>query len=136
MAQANMTVTLVSPDAGSESVATAPDWEKIPFHVGCARCGHDLRGLSEPKCPACALEFDLAEAVPIEELTCARCDYHLYGLTNSRCPECGGAFDWEDALADYHRTRLPYFEYRWRDRPVRSFVGTWWRTLRPKRFCG
>ncbi len=106
----------------------------MPFDVGCARCGHDLRGLTEPKCPACALEFDWAEAVPIEELTCGRCDYHLYGLTNSRCPECGSVFDWEDALAEYHRRRLPYFEYRWRDRPVRSLFGTWWRALRPRRF--
>ncbi len=134
MAHANMTETAVSPDAGSESLATAPDWEKVPFDVGCARCGNDLRGLSEPKCPACSLEFDWAEAVPIEELTCAHCGYHLYGLAIARCPECGITFDWQEALTRYHRRRLPYFEYRWRDRPVRSFVGTWCRALRPPRF--
>ena len=134
MAHANMTETAVSPDAGSESLATAPDWEKVPFDVGCARCGNDLRGLTEPKCPGCSLEFDWAEAVPIEELTCAFCGYHLYGLATSRCPECGKTFEWSETLARYHRIRLPYFEYRWRDRPVKSFFGTWWRTLRPKRF--
>ncbi len=85
-------------------------------------------------CPACALAFDWSEAVPIEHLTCAQCGYHLYGLSETRCPECGQAFDWSEVLKRFYRTRLPYFEYRWRDRPVRSFFATWRRVLRPSRF--
>jgi len=114
--------------------ASAPDWDKVPFDVGCARCGHDLRGLDAPVCPKCKLEFDWAEAVPIEELICARCHYHLYGLTETRCPECGEPFNWDDALAEYHRRQKPLFEYQWRRRPVRSFIDTWKSTLRPGRF--
>lgn len=106
----------------------------VPFEVACARCGHDLHGRSEPICPACKLEFDWSEAVPIEELTCAHCDYHLFGLQETRCPECGIEFTWKEALAEYHRKRLPLFEYRWRERPVRSFIGTCFRSLRPARF--
>ena len=60
--------------------ATAPNWENVPFDVGCARCGNDLRGLTESICPACGLELDWADAVPIEQLTCLHCGYHLYGL--------------------------------------------------------
>jgi len=111
-----------------------PDWSRVPFEVSCARCGHELRGLAEPACPGCGLEFDWGDAVPVEHLTCDACGYHLYGLENARCPECGKAFDWEDALATYHRKRLPYFEYRWRDRPVRSFLRTWRMVLRPWKF--
>ncbi len=119
---------------GGEEAVFAPDWTLVPFEVTCARCGHDLHGLTEPTCPACALTFDWAEVVPVEELTCTQCGYHLYGLSAPRCPECGKGFEWSEALARYYRTRLPYFEYRWRDRPVRSFVGTWRRVLLPSRF--
>ena len=118
----------------STHAATAPDWDKVPFEVGCARCGYDLHGLTEPKCPGCSLEFDWAEAVPIEELTCIQCAYHLYGLSKNRCPECARTFNWNDAVARYHRTRLPYFEYRWRDSPMRSFFRTWRLALWPRRF--
>ena len=68
---------------------TGPNWDLVPFDVGCARCGHDLRSLTEPVCPQCKLEFDWAEAVPIESLVCDQCGYHLYGLSKTRCPECG-----------------------------------------------
>lgn len=112
---------------------TVPDWNVVPFEVGCARCGHDLRGLTEPKCPACGLEFDWSEAVPIEQLICRHCGYHLYGLTETRCPECGGLFTWAEVLDDYHRKRKPLFEYHWRDRPFRSLVYTWWLALRPRK---
>jgi len=112
--------------------SVAPDWRLIPFDVGCARCGQDLRGLVEPKCPACALEFDWSVAVPVEELVCSTCGYHLYGLTQTRCPECGTDFTWEGALAEHHRRRLPLFEYHWRNRPVRSLVATWRLSLSPK----
>ena len=111
-----------------------PAWEKVPFDVGCARCGHDLRDRTDPTCPACELTFDWADAVPIERLTCAQCGYHLYGLTETRCPECGSPFTWDEALTAYHRSRLPLFEYQWRKRPVRSLLTTWRRALRPGKF--
>ena len=116
------------------SPTPAIDWNLVHFEVGCARCGHELRGLTDPKCPACSLEFDWADAVPLERLTCAKCGYHLYGLQETRCPECGEAFAWSDALAAYHRNRQPYFEFHWRKRPVRSFLVSWWSACRPKRF--
>lgn len=116
------------------SVTSVVDWSLVHFEVECARCGQDLRGLADPKCPACSLEFDWADAVPIERLTCATCGYHLYGLQQTRCPECGNAFTWSDALAAYRRTRQPYFEFHWRDRPVRSFLASWLSACRPKRF--
>ncbi|MFQ5495620.1 MAG: hypothetical protein ACE5EX_09600 [Phycisphaerae bacterium] len=113
---------------------TAPDWDNVPFAVRCARCGENLRGLTKPKCPACRLEFDWADAVPLERVTCVHCDYHLYGLRETRCPECGEWFTWDDVLAAYHRRKKPLFEYRWRDRPVRSLLGTWLAAMRPVRF--
>ena len=109
----------------------APDWSLVPFEVGCARCGHDLRGLSEARCPACALEFDWTEAVPIERLVCRKCKYQLLGLSATRCPECGEPFTWAQALDDYHRSRKPIFEYRWRSEPIRSLLRTWWLAFRP-----
>jgi hypothetical protein len=116
------------------SRSAAPDWNHVPFDVACARCGRDLRGLTEPKCPACALEFDWSDAVPIEQITCAECDYHLYGAQESRCPECGTKFDWDASLLRYRRMQRPLFEYRWRDEPVRSLVRTWRLLWRPKKF--
>ena len=79
---------------GSPGAASVPDWEDVPFEVGCARCGRDLRGLEEPVCPQCGLDFDWSDAVPIEQLTCLSCGYHLYGLRETRCPECGEWFHW------------------------------------------
>lgn len=111
-----------------------PDWDKVPFDVGCARCGADLRGLDESVCPSCGFGFDWADAVPIEHLTCQGCDYHLYGLVETRCPECGLGFTWDAVLTEYHGRQKPLFEYRWRDEPIRSLVRTWMRTLRPRRF--
>ena len=113
--------------------ALAPDWDAVPFDVACARCGHNLRGLSKPQCPACDLTFDWSEAIPLEKLVCGECGYHLCGLTETRCPECGTQFTWEDALAEYHRRKKLVFEYRWRDQPVRSLLGTWCLAARPKR---
>lgn len=114
--------------------STPPEWENVPFDVGCARCGHDLRGLTEPACPACGLEFNWADAVPIEQLTCLHCGYHLYGLRDTRCPECGEPFTWSEVLLEYRAAQKPLFEYRWRDQPLRSFVRTLFRALRPGRF--
>ncbi len=113
--------------------SNAPDWDNVPFDVGCARCGQDLRGRSEPTCPACGLEFDWAVAVPIEELTCLKCGYHLYGLRDTRCPECGERFTWADALREHYRRKKPLFEYRWREQPVRSFVRSWRLAMYPRK---
>lgn len=33
--------------------------KKPPEHGYCERCGYDLRGLPEPRCPECGLAFDL-----------------------------------------------------------------------------
>lgn len=112
----------------------APPWHLIHFDVHCARCGHDLRGRTEPVCPACRLEFAWADAAPLEQLTCGKCSYHLYGLSDSRCPECGTPVDWNAALLRHRTAQKPLFEYRWRDRPIRSFFHTWGATLRPKQF--
>lgn len=112
--------------------STGPDWNLVPFDVACARCGHDLRGQTDPTCPACKLEFDWSAAVPIEKLTCGKCDYRLFGLTETRCPECGERFTWEKALAAYERRRHLLFEYRWRDQPIRSLVRTVYLMFRPR----
>lgn len=127
------TLPIPEPAIARNVEVTAPDWNVVPFEVGCARCGRDLRGLTEPKCLACGLEFDWSKAVPIEQLTCRKCSYHLYGLRETRCPECGDSFTWEQVLDDYHRRQKPTFEYRWRDHPFRSLVYTWWLALRPWR---
>ena len=116
----------------SNPPAWVPNWDGVPFDVACSRCGHDLRGLSDARCPTCDLTFDWSEAVPIRELTCRKCGYHLYGLRETRCPECGEGFTWKQALADYHRRKIPIFEYRWRQQPIRSFLRTWWWALRPR----
>ena len=117
--------------APGEKSGTGPDWLLVHFDVGCARCGHDLRGLSDPTCPACGLEFDWAEAVPVESLICDVCKYHLYGLTETRCPECGTSFTWEGALEALERRKHPLFEYQCRRRPIRSFFTSWFLALRP-----
>lgn len=118
-------------EAAVSGQSVAPDWALVPFAVGCARCGEDLRGRSEPVCPACGLTFNWADAAPIERLTCHSCGYHLMGLTQTRCPECGKGFSWETVLDDYRRRQKPLFEYRWRTEPVRSLVRTWWLACRP-----
>ena len=71
--------------------------------------------------------------MPIEQLTCRHCGYHLYGLRETRCPECGNRFTWERVLDEYRRRKKPLFEYRWREKPIRSLVRTWFWTLRPGR---
>ncbi len=115
----------------SATATPAPDWAKVPFDVRCARCGCDLRGRSEPRCPACHFKFDWSDAVPVEKLTCLTCGYHLYGLDATRCPECGGDFTWDDVLHAYRRRRVPLFEYGFRERPLRTLRFSWWLALRP-----
>lgn len=124
----------MSTAAGKAIRSAAPDWDIVPFSVSCARCGQDLRGQSEPKCPACELEFDWANACPIEHLTCAHCGYHLFGLRETRCPECGREFTWDQALDQFRRGQSDFFEYKWRQRPFRSLLWTWCCALRPGRF--
>ncbi len=128
------TTTASATKVDSPAASPAPNWAHVPFDVGCGRCGHDLRGLTESTCPACGLAFDWSKAVPIEQLTCPSCDYHLYGLQDTRCPECGEGFTWDAVLTTYHERRLPFFEYRWRDRPFRSLISTWFHALRPGKF--
>jgi len=124
--------TSALPNRGTASDGSPPpDWNLVHFNVRCARCGQDLRGLTEPKCPACALDFGWADVVPLEELTCLNCGYHLFGLSETRCPECGQTFVWNDVLAVYHQTKSPYFEYQWRRRPLRSLWLTWSHAIRP-----
>lgn len=112
----------------------APDWTLIHFDVRCPRCGEGLHGQDNPQCAACGLEFRWSDAAPAEQLTCPTCDYHVYGLTEPRCPECGGEFDWNEALQRHRTKSKPWFEYRWFDKPIGSFVTTGWRSLRPSRF--
>jgi ribosomal protein L37E len=111
-----------------------PDWDMIPFDVGCSRCGQELRGQSEPVCPACGLEFAWSDLVPLEALNCTHCGYHLYGLQDMRCPECGSPFTWEALLKTHHEQTRDLFEYQWKRRPLRSLISTAWRAARPRTF--
>ena len=65
------------------STVQAPNWDLVPFDVACARCGHDLRGLTDPVCPACKLEFDWSVAVPIEHLI--KCAAFYATFPNTYC---------------------------------------------------
>ncbi len=114
--------------------SSAPEWDLVPFEVGCARCGQDLRGLTDPACPACNLEFEWTDVVPLDELQCLQCGYQLRGLQEPRCPECGERFTWPEILEEVSRRRQPLFEYRWRRTPLRSFARTWLLALRPRSF--
>jgi hypothetical protein len=69
-----------------------------------------------------------------EDLHCSRCDYNLRMLERPRCPECGLVFAWRDLLDAARRRSEFLFEHRWRDRPVRSWLLTLRRSLRPGRF--
>ena len=69
------------------------------------------------------------------ELPCSRCGYDLRMLTLPRCPECGLQFAWRDIFEARRRRRHEFlFEYCWRDRPIRSWLLTAFRGLRPRRF--
>ncbi|MCH8253007.1 MAG: hypothetical protein IID36_11195 [Planctomycetes bacterium] len=119
---------------GRRPHGNGPDWRLVPFDVECPRCGTGLNGRSEPRCPQCDLEFVWDDLVPLDHLNCLNCGYHLLGLTEKRCPECGTRFEWDDVLNANRLARKPHFEYRWRDRPIRSFVWTFFAALRPRRF--
>lgn len=70
------------------------------------------------------------------DLPCPRCGYELRLLTRPRCPECGLTFAWSEVLAKRlgHRAHNWLFEAQWRRRPLRSFLTTLWRCLRPPSF--
>lgn len=60
------------------------------------------------------------------EVNCPRCGYNLAMLAQPRCPECGLQFAWPVVVAASREARRdsPLFEYRWRAKPVRSFLFT------------
>ena len=66
------------------------------------------------------------------DLPCSRCGYELRMLTQPRCPECGLQFEWREILGHRMLRRHEFlFEFRWRERPVRSYLETLWRGLWP-----
>jgi hypothetical protein len=70
-----------------------------------------------------------------EEVVCPRCGYNLHGLAKSRCPECGLSYDPSSILeSSAAAINARIFEYRWRERPVTSLVGTLLGSMRPARF--
>lgn len=111
---------------------SAVDWSLVKFPVACGRCGEDLFGRDDAACPTCGLVLDWNEVIPLERLTCIRCQYPLRGLTGDHCPECGWELDWNEALTDHHHRQLPYFEFHWRRRPIRSAIATFRASLRPR----
>jgi hypothetical protein len=117
---------LLTPPAG-------PNWDEVPFDVGCPRCGQDLRGTSEPRCAGCSLALDWDKLIPLDELSCAECRYQLRGLSELRCPECGERFTWDGALQNAMRRRLPLFEYHCFKRPIRAYLANLWLAIRPRR---
>ena len=68
------------------------------------------------------------------ELACPRCGYNLRMLTRPRCPECGLDFDWRAVLDRAAWTSDFLFEHHWRNRPIRSWFTTVWRSFRPFKF--
>jgi hypothetical protein len=92
----------------------------------CGPAASESCGTAAPGCPDWStLDIDLA---------CPRCGYNLRLLPQARCPECGLEFDWAELIAaTRQKLSCPLFEYRWRDRPIRSAVLTLWRALWPWR---
>ncbi len=70
------------------------------------------------------------DALPFE-IRCSRCGYNLRLLEQPRCPECGLDFTWPDIIQHQLAHNGVIFEYRWRNRPVRSWFATVWRCLFP-----
>ena len=116
-------------DASQVPLPTGPDWTTVPFAVPCMRCGADLRGRAEPRCPECEAAFSWDDL-----LRCPHCDYRLWGLTQRRCPECGRSFVWDQVLAAARSRRNTLFEGLWYHDPVPALLRTWWlAALRPSR---
>lgn len=65
---------------------------------------------------------------------CSRCGYNLYTLQSPKCPECGLDFNWPDVLSKAGWESDFLFEHHWRSRPVRSWLATVFRGMRPVRF--
>jgi len=93
-------------------------------------CDRNVPPATIPRATAAAPDWSTLDV----ELRCPRCGYDLRRLPQARCPECGFAFDWEELLAAArNRLTSPLFEYRWRDRPGRSFLLTCWWAMWPWR---
>ncbi len=116
------------------AVAIGPDWSGVTFAVACGRCGADLAGAQEPRCPSCRLEFDWVDVLPVERMRCPTCGYGVYGLPTPRCPECGEGFDWDEVLAVARDRPTDLFEDQWIKDPLRSLGKSWWLAgFRPRR---
>lgn len=66
---------------------------------------------------------------------CPRCGYDLHGLAKSRCPECGLSYDpatMRESATVIAQARV--FEFRWREHPFKSLLGTILHSMRPRRF--
>lgn len=48
---------------GDEHRTAAPDWDALTLELHCPRCGYNLRGLPQPRCPECGREFEWVELV-------------------------------------------------------------------------
>lgn len=73
------------------------------------------------------------EAISFDVL-CSRCGYNLRTLTRAKCTECGLDFEWPEVVTWAAHQSDFLFEHHWRSRPIRSFVVTVWRSLRPRKF--
>ena len=68
------------------------------------------------------------------DVLCSRCGYNLRTLTRPLCTECGLEFDWAEMLDQAAFQTDFLFEQKWRERPIRSWLATVWRSFRPRRF--
>lgn len=75
--------------------------------VSCPRCGYNLRGLGQPRCPECGLvvrvstasaEVGLSESERMarwlrdHDLICKKCKTNLRGGSSNVCPTCGATY--------------------------------------------
>ncbi len=68
------------------------------------------------------------------DVLCSRCGYNLRTLTRPKCTECGLEFEWREVITAKANESDFLFEHQWRRQPIRSFVKTVWRSLRPRAF--
>ncbi len=63
--------------AGHSSPA-APNWATFAVELACLRCGYNLRGLGQPRCPECGLTFDWNERIAAarEQPATGHFEYH------------------------------------------------------------
>ncbi len=94
---------------------------------------------SDPLTPIVPLETLLPDGQPdwetiTFEVNCSRCDYDLRLLPLPRCPECGLQFEWREVIDRAAHWSKFLFEHNWRKQPIRSYLTTIWKSLRPFRF--